>query len=402
MTLALARMVRLTALTGALVLLTSGCFLRGLLGGVTVNDLGDFIAAMFADATVAYCDDVLVPPEGDERRWTTVVECEYHFASGDDFLGTRTSTSRLVSEFGLFGVFVDPVILQVPNDAHAFDATFREGSEPARPLEITVVDEFLTAPGNVVTAETGRQFVILELPDDVAGRLPSGDARTGTPFAFDLDFEVSALEPVEVKPMFALAIEMDGTTYYPPMLPCVTDFSQAPAFELPVADDGRLHDLMPQVADAFDQAADLVCDDRVYDFTDGNGPPPPDEPDPDPTTSVAIDVKPGSDTNPVNPRSQGLIPVAVLTTAVADGEGADFDATSIDVSTLRFGPREAGEAHGHGHATDVDGDGDTDLVVHFHTQDTGISCGDTDVALTGATIDGTAFEGTDSITTDPC
>jgi hypothetical protein len=72
------------------------------------------------------------------------------------------------------------------------------------------------------------------------------------------------------------------------------------------------------------------------------------------------------------------------------------------VSSVRFGPGEAVEAHGHGHLDDVDGDGDVDLVLHFRTQDSGIRCGDTGVTLTGMTSDGRLVAGTDTIATVAC
>jgi len=106
--------------------------------------------------------------------------------------------------------------------------------------------------------------------------------------------------------------------------------------------------------------------------------------------TVDIDIKPGSDLNPINLTSKGVIPVAILTTEA-------FDATSIDPSTTMFGPDGATEAHGKGHIEDADYDGDLDLVLHFKTQDTGISCGASAAFLTGATFDGQAIEGSDSI-----
>jgi hypothetical protein len=117
---------------------------------------------------------------------------------------------------------------------------------------------------------------------------------------------------------------------------------------------------------------------------------------------VWTDIMPGSETNPINPRSRGVIPVAIL--------GCDsLDVEEIDPSTLRFGPWAAEPAHdlGHpdihaGHLEDVDGDGDTDLVAHFYTQETGISCGDTGATLTGELLNGRPLEGTDSIETKGC
>jgi hypothetical protein len=111
--------------------------------------------------------------------------------------------------------------------------------------------------------------------------------------------------------------------------------------------------------------------------------------------TVLIDIKPGSDPNSVNPRSNGVIPVAVLTTE-------DFDAATIDPDSVQFGPDQAMKAHRHGHLGDVDEDGDIDLILHFRTQETGIECGATSATLTGWTFDGMMIEGADSVRTVGC
>ncbi len=112
-------------------------------------------------------------------------------------------------------------------------------------------------------------------------------------------------------------------------------------------------------------------------------------------TTVAIDINPGSFPNSVNPRNNGVVPVAILTTAA-------FDATTVNPMSVKFGPNGATEAHGRGHLEDVDGDGDLDLVLHFRTQAAGIVCGATSASLTGQTFGGQSISGTDSVRTVGC
>ncbi len=115
-----------------------------------------------------------------------------------------------------------------------------------------------------------------------------------------------------------------------------------------------------------------------------------------------IDIKPGSHPNSFNPNSQGVIPVAILTTNTGAGDTIDFDATQVDPLTVQFGPDGAMEAHGLGHIKDVDGDGDPDLVLHFKTRKTGIACGNIEASVAGTTYSGEGFKGTDSIRTVGC
>jgi uncharacterized protein (TIGR02145 family) len=117
---------------------------------------------------------------------------------------------------------------------------------------------------------------------------------------------------------------------------------------------------------------------------------------------VEIDIKPGSDTNPINVKSEGLVAVAILSTSIADGESIDFDATTIDPTTLEFGPNDASIAHKKGHIKDVDGDGDDDLVVHFRTMDIGIESGDFELEISGETLYGSPISGVNSIVPVGC
>lgn len=109
---------------------------------------------------------------------------------------------------------------------------------------------------------------------------------------------------------------------------------------------------------------------------------------------VAIDVEPGSDTNSINPRSQGVVPVAVL-------GSAKLDVRQVDLASVRLGPKQT-PAQKDGAYEDANHDGFTDLMLHFQTQQIGIRCQDTALFLNGKLLDGSAVVGADSIVTVGC
>ena len=108
---------------------------------------------------------------------------------------------------------------------------------------------------------------------------------------------------------------------------------------------------------------------------------------------VTIDIKPGSQTNPINPKSIGKIPVAILTTA-------DFNAPSeVDKTSLTFGRTgdEISLVSCNKKGEDVNGDGLLDQVCFFKTKLTGFQIGDTVGFLKGQTLEGVSIEGRDSV-----
>jgi hypothetical protein len=107
---------------------------------------------------------------------------------------------------------------------------------------------------------------------------------------------------------------------------------------------------------------------------------------------VNIDIKPGEDPPAINPNSNGVTPVAILSTTT-------FDATTIDPTSVKFGPNGASAVHSS--IEDVDGNGSPDLMLQFTTKQTGIKAGDTQACLTGTTINGLNIVGCDTIRTVP-
>ncbi len=112
-----------------------------------------------------------------------------------------------------------------------------------------------------------------------------------------------------------------------------------------------------------------------------------------PVQTVQIDVKPGSDLNCFNNDGHGVIPVAILTTEV-------FDAATVDAATVTLDDadvRVKGKGGKCGSLKDVDGDGDLDLVVQIEDVADTYGEGDTLATLTGLTLDGDPFMGTDTL-----
>jgi len=110
---------------------------------------------------------------------------------------------------------------------------------------------------------------------------------------------------------------------------------------------------------------------------------------------VDIDIKPGSDPNCFNNDGKGVIPVAIL------GSGT-FDATKIDPSSVQLADltvKMVGKKSPQylAHTTDVNNDTILDMVVQFADVDGAFSSGSGTADLVGKLLDGTAFQGTDSI-----
>lgn len=115
-----------------------------------------------------------------------------------------------------------------------------------------------------------------------------------------------------------------------------------------------------------------------------------------PVIEVPIDIKPGSDRNPINLKSKGVVPVALF--------GAeDFDVTWIDdpLAVVLFDcatEEYAGALPIHFVVEDLDWDGYDDILFHFSTQELARYLDrDTDEACLVGTIGEVLFMGTDTV-----
>ena len=114
--------------------------------------------------------------------------------------------------------------------------------------------------------------------------------------------------------------------------------------------------------------------------------------------NVRVDVKPDGPDNVIPLQSNGVIPVAIITTDV-------FDAASVDPTSVCFGSasdpnkRDCAAKTATGHLEDVNGDARADLLLHYETEQTGIVLGDTQACLTGKTYNGILIQGCDRIVT---
>lgn len=112
-------------------------------------------------------------------------------------------------------------------------------------------------------------------------------------------------------------------------------------------------------------------------------------------TQVAIDIRPRSEANKVNPNSTRSINVAVLS-------DNGFDATNVDSSLVRFGATGTEAAPIHVARRDVNRDGQRDLVLRFQIQNLRIECGASSLTLTGQILDGQSIIGSSPIITTGC
>jgi hypothetical protein len=116
-----------------------------------------------------------------------------------------------------------------------------------------------------------------------------------------------------------------------------------------------------------------------------------------PAVLIDIDVKPGSDPNCFNINDAGVVPVAILGSAL-------LDVTQIDPESLRFGGMSVRVRGQRGPLCSIksyEGDAYADMICQFADDSSAWEPGSGTATLKGNTFSGTVLEGNDSICVRP-
>ena len=226
-------------------------------------------------------------------------------------------------------------------------------------FDVDTVGADITTPSNNARPEATKVMVLLA--DGESNTYYDGDGN------FVIDAGVAHSEAVEA----AEAAKAEGIRI---LTIAIGEASEAEMAELASSeDDAFVDEDLEDLVGVFQEIAEEICPDEVD-----------------------LEIKPGSDPNSINPRNRGTIPVAVHSTS-------EFDATTIDPDTLRFGSPDAiidgeGAEVSHYSVEDITDDGnEDDFIGHFPTQDTGFTSDDTEGWLVGETVNGDSIAGRDSV-----
>ena len=201
-------------------LASGACFLRLVLANEVVETISDAIdrhaVAVHVAATVAICEDLAFP--------NLPVTCSY-FVDGVPI----ASTARLTSELGLFGVLVDPLIIELPAGATGLAGTYDDGAGHSGNLSIYPQLSYVPVDDHrTLTPEPGTQLAIADLPPGA----PIDNVTYDYQFTFQ-QLAPAGAGPTTFKAIMAAKVVQNGKTFYPPMLPCVESFASVPETTVP-------------------------------------------------------------------------------------------------------------------------------------------------------------------------
>lgn len=111
-----------------------------------------------------------------------------------------------------------------------------------------------------------------------------------------------------------------------------------------------------------------------------------------PVLLPTLDIKPGSADNPINLKSNGKVPVAILSSTT-------FDATLVNPATVTLAGAPVARRGQRLMVSfeDVNADGQLDMLLHFETRQLNLTAADTQATLLGKLLNGTKLRATDSV-----
>jgi hypothetical protein len=110
---------------------------------------------------------------------------------------------------------------------------------------------------------------------------------------------------------------------------------------------------------------------------------------------VTIDVKPGDNPTTLEPKREGMVPIAILSSK-------DFDAAQVDPTTIRAGATGTEGSIFKSMMEDVDHDKDVDMLLLFPVRQLALTCAAKSITVKGKTEKGQDFEGTEAVTMVGC
>ena len=183
------------------------------------------------------------------RGTATHAECKITARSGahlrhdcDYTIGGRIKRARVfIQDTALVGALVDPLILQLPEQANNVSGIFSDGPTNGTLSVTPVVGELRADLTRKIIPEPGHRLYIVDFPNPP----PPLDGRI---YTFGLVFAMPDVQSVRVKALFAARATVNATTYYAPLFPCATTFSAVPALTVRPSEIFAVVDLTPLLA----------------------------------------------------------------------------------------------------------------------------------------------------------
>ncbi len=229
------RRLRVCTLLLLVALLSTGCFFGPVLEIIIFGGDGDSVVSVSTTSTWTSCS------EEDDGLY----DCAYFSEDGISLFG--------ISAVGLLFalLLIDPLVLQVPEGAYNFRASYSVDEGDGGALVVTAgLDSIRVDATRTLQAEPGTQLVIVDFPSDAPATGSGG---------FNLNFRIpDDLDALDIKALFTGKVTIEGETYYMPLYPCTSDMAALPTISVPMPNGGGVTLPVDEVEG---------CNGEVYSFT---------------------------------------------------------------------------------------------------------------------------------------